>query len=235
MRGYVTAYDLDTGAERWRFFTVPGDPADGFEHPELEAAAETWDPDSAWEGGLGGTVWGEMAYDPVLDLLYVGTGNAYPYPIWHRSPSGGDNLYLVSILAIDPKDGRLAWHYQTVPAEIWDYTATQNIILSTLQIDGRSRDVLLQAPKNGFFYVLGPRHGRAVAGGELRHGELDARDRHGDGSADSEPRRGLPRRAAGRVSVLRRGAQLAADVVQPGDGDRLHPGPRAGHAVALAG
>ncbi|WP_419943343.1 PQQ-dependent dehydrogenase, methanol/ethanol family [Candidatus Palauibacter sp.] len=154
VRGYITAYDLETGEERWRFFTVPGNPADGFEHPELEVAAETWDPNSAWEGGLGGTVWGEMAYDPVLDLLYVGTGNSYPYPIWHRSPSGGDNLYLVSILAIDPKSGRLVWHYQTVPAEIWDYTATQNIILSTVEIDGRPRDVLLQAPKNGFFYVL---------------------------------------------------------------------------------
>ena len=154
VRGYVTAYDLETGEERWRFFTVPGNPEAGYEHPELEIAAQTWDPDSAWEGGLGGTVWGEMAYDPVLDLLYVGTGNSYPYPIWHRSPSGGDNLYLVSILAIDPTSGRLVWHYQTVPAEIWDYTATQNIILTTVEIDGRARDVLLQAPKNGFFYVL---------------------------------------------------------------------------------
>ncbi len=154
VRGYVTAYDLDTGEQAWRFFTVPADPALGFEHPELETAAATWDPESAWEGGLGGTVWGEMAYDPELDLLYVGTGNSYPYPIWHRSPSGGDNLYLASILAIDPKDGRLVWHYQTVPGEIWDYTATQNIILSTVEIGGEPRDVLLQAPKNGFFYVL---------------------------------------------------------------------------------
>ncbi len=154
VRGYITAYDLETGAQVWRFFTVPGDPKLGFEHPELEAAAATWDAESAWEGGLGGTVWGEMAYDPELDLLYVGTGNSYPYPIWYRSPAGGDNLYLASILALDPRDGRLVWHYQTVPGEIWDYTATQNLVLSTVEIDGAPRDVLLQAPKNGFFYVL---------------------------------------------------------------------------------
>ncbi|MEX2204940.1 MAG: PQQ-dependent dehydrogenase, methanol/ethanol family [Myxococcota bacterium] len=155
VRGYVTAYDLESGDEVWRFFTVPGDPALGPpESPALERALETWDPNSDWKSGLGGTVWGELNYDPELELLYVGTGNASPYPIWLRSPSGGDNLYLASILALDPDDGRLVWHYQTTPGEIWDYTATQNMCLAELEIGGRLRKVIMQAPKNGFFYVL---------------------------------------------------------------------------------
>jgi quinohemoprotein ethanol dehydrogenase len=155
VRGYVTAYDLDSGAQKWRFYTVPGDPAKTPpEHPELEMALKTWDPKSDWESGLGGTVWGEMNYDPELDLLYVGTGNASPEAQWVRSPSGGDNLFLASILAIDPDTGRLAWHYQTTPREMWDYTATQNMILADLEIQGRQRKVLMQAPKNGYFYVL---------------------------------------------------------------------------------
>jgi len=114
-RGYVTAYDSATGEQRWRFFTVPGNPKEGFEHPELEAAAKTWDANSLWQVGLGGTVWDAMAYDPELDLLYVGTGNAAPYPRKLRSPSGGDNLYLASILALNPDSGRLVWYYQTTP------------------------------------------------------------------------------------------------------------------------
>jgi quinohemoprotein ethanol dehydrogenase len=154
VRGYITAYDLETGEERWRFFTVPGDPEKGFEHEELEMAAKTWDPKSNWEAGGGGTVWGQAAYDPDLNLLYVGTGNSSPYPIWFRSPAGGDNLFLVSILAINPDSGRLVWHYQTTPGEIWDYTATQNLVLAELNINGEQRKVIMQAPKNGFFYVL---------------------------------------------------------------------------------
>ena len=154
VRGYITAYDLETGEERWRFFIVPGDPKNGFEHKELEMASKTWDPDSNWEAGGGGTVWGQSAYDPDLNLLYVGTGNSSPYPIWIRSPSGGDNLFLVSILAIDPDNGKLVWYYQTTPGEIWDYTATQNLVLAELEIEGIERKVIMQAPKNGFFYVL---------------------------------------------------------------------------------
>lgn len=154
VRGYVTAYDLETGELAWRFFTVPGDPKKGFEHPEMEQASATWDPDSRWEFGGGGTVWGEMAYDPELNLLYVGTGNAAPYPQWIRSPQGGDNLYLSSILAINPDTGRLQWHYQTTPGDSWDYTATANMILTDLEINGQTRQVLMQAPKNGFYYVL---------------------------------------------------------------------------------
>jgi len=154
VRGYITAYDLETGEEKWRFFIVPGDPKKGFEHGELEIASRTWDPNANWEAGGGGTVWGQAAYDPDLNLLYVGTGNSSPYPIWFRSPSGGDNLFLTCILAINPDSGRLMWHYQTTPGEIWDFTATQNLILAELEIDNQERKVIMQAPKNGFFYVL---------------------------------------------------------------------------------
>lgn len=164
VRGYVTAYDLETGKQMWRFFTVPGDPSKTPpEHPEMEMALKTWDPESHWESGLGGTVWGEMAYDPELNLLYVGTGNSSPYPIWYRSPSGGDNLFLCSILAIDPDTGRLAWHYQTTPGEIWDYTATANMILADLKIGDEQRKVIMQAPKNGFYYVLDRRTGEFIS------------------------------------------------------------------------
>jgi len=163
VRGYVSAYDLATGALSWRFFTVPADPKKGFEHPELAAAAKTWDPHSRWEYGGGGTAWDSIVYDPELDLVYVGTGNAGPHPRWTRSPSGGDNLYLASILAIHARTGRLAWHYQTTPGESWDYTATQNMILADLPIGNVVRRVLLQAPKNGFFYVLDRRTGELIS------------------------------------------------------------------------
>jgi quinohemoprotein ethanol dehydrogenase len=163
VRGYVTAYEQKTGKLRWRFFTVPGSAEGPFEHPELEAAAKTWDPASPWETGVGGTVWDSMSFDPELNLLYVGTGNGSPWARFLRSPSGGDNLYLSSILAIDPDDGRLVWHYQTTPADSWDYTATQHIILADIPWQGATRKVLFQAPKNGFFYVLDRKTGELLA------------------------------------------------------------------------
>ena len=154
VRGYISAYDVETGEFEWRFFIVPGDPQKPFEHEELQTASKTWDPKSSWESGGGGTVWGECAYDPQLNLLYIGTGNGSPSGIWFRSPNGGDNLFLCSILAINPDTGKLIWHYQTTPGETWDYTSTQNIILADLMIKGEPRKVLMQAPKNGFFYVI---------------------------------------------------------------------------------
>jgi quinohemoprotein ethanol dehydrogenase len=169
VRGYVTAYDRTTGTQRWRFWTVPGDPAKGFEHPELEMAAKTWDPKSHWESGGGGTAWDSMAYDPKLGLLYVGTGNGSPYPSWIRSPAGGDNLFVSSILAIDAATGRLRWHYQTTPGENWDYTSTQPLVLADLEIDGRLRHVLMQAPKNGFFYVLDRGTGELISARNFVH------------------------------------------------------------------
>ncbi|HEX7375194.1 MAG TPA: PQQ-dependent dehydrogenase, methanol/ethanol family, partial [Steroidobacteraceae bacterium] len=153
VRGYLSAYDASSGKLVWRFYTVPGNPKNGFENPELKAAAATWHGEW-WIGGGGGTVWDSMAYDPELDTLYVGTGNGSPWNRDIRSPGGGDNLYLSSILAMNPDTGRLKWHYQVTPGDSWDYTATQHIILADLTIDGKPRKVLMQAPKNGFFYVL---------------------------------------------------------------------------------
>ena len=153
VRGYVSAFDAETGALHWRFYTVPGNPVLGFENDAMAMAAETWNGEW-WTLGGGGTVWDSMAYDPELDLLYIGTGNGSPWNQALRSPGGGDNLFLSSIVALDPDDGRYVWHYQTTPGETWDYTATQPIMVATLPIDGAPRKVVLQAPKNGFFYVL---------------------------------------------------------------------------------
>jgi quinohemoprotein ethanol dehydrogenase len=154
VRGFFSAYDAETGKMAWRFYTVPGDPSLPYEHPELAAAAKTWMGDVYWKYGGGGTVWDSMAYDPELDLLYVGVGNGSPWNREIRSPGGGDNLFLSSILAIKPDTGKMAWYYQETPGETWDFTATQQITLADLTIHGMRRKVLMQAPKNGFFYVL---------------------------------------------------------------------------------
>ena len=163
VRGYVSAYDAASGELAWRTYTVPGDPAEGFESPALERAAATWTGEW-WRTGGGGTAYDAMAYDPELRLLYVGTGNGAPYPRWLRSPGGGDNLYLASILALRPDTGEQVWHFQTTPAETWDYTATQPLILADLELEGRLRRVIMQAPKNGFFYVLDRETGAFLSG-----------------------------------------------------------------------
>jgi PQQ-dependent dehydrogenase (methanol/ethanol family) len=163
VRGYFSAYDAVTGELLWRFYTVPASSDGPFERPELEKAAKTWSRDSMWESGLGGTVWDSMAFDPELDLLYVGVGNSSVYNRTVRSPGGGDNLFLASILAVRPDTGELVWHYQTTPGEHWDYTATQHIILADLEIGGRQRKVLMQAPKNAFFYVLDRQTGELLS------------------------------------------------------------------------
>ena len=161
-RGYITAYDAVTGEHRWRFFTVPASAPGPHEHAELALAANSWDPNSLWKVGLGGTVWDAMVYDAELGLLYVGTGNAAPIPASSAVPAG-DNLYLASILAVDPKSGRLVWHYQTTPGDNWDFTAAQKMILADLEIGGVRRQVIMQAPKNGFFYVLDRRTGEFIS------------------------------------------------------------------------
>ena len=150
VRGYITAYDTATGAEVWRFYTVPGDPSKPFESPAMETAAATWRGGRWWEIGGGGTVWDSMAYDPELNLLYIGVGNGSPWNRYVRSPGGGDNLYLSSIIAIHVDDGSMAWFYQTTPGDSWDYTAVQHMILADLDIGGERRKVIMQAPKNGF-------------------------------------------------------------------------------------
>jgi alcohol dehydrogenase (cytochrome c)/quinohemoprotein ethanol dehydrogenase len=153
VRGYVTAYDAETGEQAWRFYVVPGNPADGFESDAMEMAAATWTGEW-WKLGGGGTAWDSFAYDPDLDLFYIGTGNGSPWSRTLRSPGGGDNLFLASIVAVRPDTGEYVWHYQTVPGDTWDYTAVQHMILAELMIGGRERKVIMQAPKNGFFYVL---------------------------------------------------------------------------------
>ncbi|MEN9706116.1 MAG: hypothetical protein RLZZ393_1995 [Pseudomonadota bacterium] len=162
-RGYVSAYDLEKGTLAWRFFTVPGDPRKPFEHPELEMAAKTWDSASRWEIGLGGATWNGMAYDPRLNLLYVATGNAQPWSQGKRSPAGGDNLFTCSVLALDASTGRLAWFYQEVPGDQWDYDSNAPMILADLEIEGRKRQVLMHAPKNGFFYVFDRQSGEVLS------------------------------------------------------------------------
>lgn len=153
VRGYVTAYDAETGAQRWRFHTVPGNPADGFENEAMEMAARTWTGEW-WKLGGGGTVWHAITYDQKYNRLYVGTGNGAPWNRKVRSPGGGDNLFLCSIIALDAETGRYLWHYQTVPGETWDYNSSMDITLATVDVAGESREVILHAPKNGFFYVL---------------------------------------------------------------------------------
>jgi PQQ-dependent dehydrogenase (methanol/ethanol family) len=155
VRGYITAYDSATGEQLWRFYTVPGDPAKPQEHPALDAALDTWAGDEWYKlGGGGGTVWDSLVYDPELDLLYIGTGNGSPWNRDLRSPGGGDNLYLSSIVALKPDTGDYVWHYQVTPKDNWDYTATQQLTLADINIGGEQRKVIMQAPKNGFFYVL---------------------------------------------------------------------------------
>jgi len=153
VRGYVTAYESTTGRQAWRFYTIPGDPGKPFESDALEMAAETWTGEW-WKSGGGGTVWNAMAYDATLKLLYIGVGNGTPWSQRQRSPEGGDNLFLSSIVALKADSGEYVWHYQTTPGESWNYSAVESIILTTLEIDGERRQVLIQAPKNGFFYVL---------------------------------------------------------------------------------
>jgi len=162
VRGYISAYDADTGKMAWRFYTVPGNPADGFESPALETAAKTWS-GQWWRIGGGGTVWDSMSYDPGLDLLYIGVGNGSPWNHTLRSEGKGDNLFLSSIVALKPDTGEYVWHYQSTPGESWDHTATQQIIIADLVIDGQKRHVLMQAPKNGFFYVIDAATGKLIS------------------------------------------------------------------------
>ena len=164
VRGYITAYDAETGAQRWRWFTVPGDPGKPFEDESMARAAKTWDPSGRyWEAGGGGTAWDTMAFDPDLNLMYVGTGNGSPWARSRRSPGGGDNLYLASIVALNPDTGKYVWHYQETPGDNWDFTSSQPMILADLKIGGQTRKVILHAPKNGFFFVIDRASGKLIS------------------------------------------------------------------------
>jgi quinohemoprotein ethanol dehydrogenase len=161
-RGFVSAWDAGTGRLLWRFYTVPDDPAKGFENPALERAAHTWNGEW-WKLGGGGGAWDSMVYDSQLGLVYFGTGNGSPLVRDYRSPGGGDNLYLCSVVAVDVNTGEYRWHYQEVPGEEWDYDCTESLILANLKIDGKPRQVLLHAPKDGYFYVLDRRTGAVIS------------------------------------------------------------------------
>ncbi|MDA9034333.1 PQQ-dependent dehydrogenase, methanol/ethanol family [Hyphomicrobiales bacterium] len=161
VRGYVSAYDTESGNLIWRFYTIPGDPSIPFEHEELNEAAKTWN-GQWWLMGGGGTVWNSIVYDPDFNQVYLGTGNGQPWNIEIRSPGGGDNLYLSSIVALDADSGEMKWYYQTTPEDKWDFTATQDIMLAEMNVDGEDKKVLMQAPKNGFFYVIDRENGELL-------------------------------------------------------------------------
>ncbi|MBV9330112.1 MAG: PQQ-dependent dehydrogenase, methanol/ethanol family [Alphaproteobacteria bacterium] len=165
-RGYLTAYDAGSGKQVWRFHVVPGDPSKPQESPALAAALKTWDPNGVnkwWKIGGGGAPWNAMSFDPALDLLYFGTGNGNPWNRDVRSPAGGDNLYLSSVIALHARTGQLAWYYQTTPGDTWDFDSTADVVLADLKIDGTVRHVLMHAPKNGFFYVLDRATGKLIS------------------------------------------------------------------------
>jgi len=163
VRGWVAAYDADTGKEIWRFWTVPGDPAKGFETKALERAAKTWNGEWWKIAGGGGTVWDAVLYDPVTDLIYVGTGNATPWNASVRDPNNGDDLYAASILALKPDTGEYVWHYQETPGDTWDYDAVSPMMTADLTLGGRKRHVILQPSKNGFLYVLEAANGKLIS------------------------------------------------------------------------
>jgi PQQ-dependent dehydrogenase (methanol/ethanol family) len=168
-RGYVAAFDVNNGKELWRFYTVPGDPSKGFENKAMEAAAKTW-AGEWWKMGGGGSIWDGMAYDPEENLLYIGTGNGLPWPQDIRQGKNTphlDNLYIASIIAINADTGQLKWHYQCTPGDQWDYDAIQHLVLADIRINNRNRKVIMQANKNGYFYVIDRVNGEFISAGEM--------------------------------------------------------------------
>jgi quinohemoprotein ethanol dehydrogenase len=169
-RGYLSAFDVNTGKELWKFYTTPGDPSKGFENQAMEAAAKTWTGEW-WKMGGGGSMWDGMAYDPDENLLYIGTGNG---TVWSSDVRNGgrqtknlDNLYIASILAIDADSGQLKWHFQCTPGDEWDYDAIQHLLLADIRIDNRIRKVVMQANKNGYFYVIDRTNGEFISASEM--------------------------------------------------------------------
>ncbi len=163
LRGYVSAFDVETGEQLWRFYTVPRDPALGQESEILEMAVKTWSGDIWHQFGGGASVWDSMTYDEELNRLYVGTDSALPWDTGYRNEEELDNLFTNSIIALDADSGEYIWHYQTVPADKWDYNAAAHMILADLELEGQTRKVLMQAPKNGFFYVLDRKNGKLLS------------------------------------------------------------------------
>jgi len=162
IRGYISAYDAETGKLAWRFYTVPGDPSKPFENKAMEMAAKTWSGEW-WKLGGGGVVWDAISYDPDLNLLYFGVGNGIEWARSYRSANKGDNLFLSSIVALNADTGAYVWHFQVNPGEEWDYDAVGQLTLADLTIDGKRRQVIMQANKNGFFYVLDRKTGKFIS------------------------------------------------------------------------
>jgi quinohemoprotein ethanol dehydrogenase len=163
VRGFFSAFDANTGQFAWKFYTVPGDPAKGFENEAMKKAAETWSGDW-WKLGGGGSVWDGMAYDPEADLFYVGTGNGGPWPEELRKSKGKDNLYVCSIVAVKPDTGKLAWYFQAVPGDSWDFDSVQQLVIADITVKGKPRKVIMQANKDGFYYVLDRVSGQFISG-----------------------------------------------------------------------
>jgi len=166
-RGYVSAYAASNGELLWRFYIVPSDKPEENDTPALKMAAQTWSGDALAKHGGGGHNWNEMTYDPASNQLFFGTSGAYPYRYAERSPLGGENLFLSSIVAVDADTGEYQWHYQTVDKDSWDYNATMNIVLAALTINDAERETLLIAPKNGFHYTLDRYTGELLAVGKF--------------------------------------------------------------------
>jgi quinohemoprotein ethanol dehydrogenase len=164
-RGFVTAFDSKTGKMLWRFYTVPGSPDQNKGNAAMEAAAKSWNGEY-WKSGTGGTVWNGMTFDPEMNRIYLGVGNAGPYNPEKRSPGGGDNLYTSSVVALDANSGKYLWHYQENPRDSWDCKATPNIVMATLNLDGKPKKVLMHAPTNGFVYVLDRADGKVISAGK---------------------------------------------------------------------
>jgi len=162
IRGYLSAYDAETGKLAWRFYTVPGDPSKPFENKAMEMAAKTWSGEY-WKLGGGGTTWDAISYDPDLNLVYFGVGNGIEWARNYRTKSKGDNLFLSSIVALNADTGKYVWHYQATPGEEWDFDAVQQLMQADLKIDGKQRKVIMQANKNGFFYVLDRTNGKLIS------------------------------------------------------------------------
>jgi quinohemoprotein ethanol dehydrogenase len=164
-RGWIAAFDAETGKEVWRFWTVPADPSKPLEGPHLEAAVKTWPADKPyWLQGGGGTVWDAAIYDPVTDLLYFGTGNGTPWNRMMRDPDDGDNLYVASIVAVKPDTGEYVWHYQETPGDSWDYDAVSPMMTADLNFNGEQKHVIIQPSKNGFIYVIEAATGKLISG-----------------------------------------------------------------------
>ncbi|AOX21060.1 PQQ-dependent dehydrogenase, methanol/ethanol family [Kozakia baliensis] len=167
-RGFVSAFDAETGKLDWRFFTVPNpeNKPDGAASDKvlMSKAYQTWG-DGAWkQQGGGGTVWDAISYDPVTDLVYLGVGNGSPWNYKFRSGGKGDNFFLGSIVALKPETGEYVWHFQETPMDQWDYTSVQHIMTLDMPINGQMRHVIVHAPKNGFFYILDAKTGEFLSG-----------------------------------------------------------------------